>query len=90
MGPKQPKKVLNLGNKNKKQAPKPKELYVYTYCHLCKECGKVIKEIKSHKVISEREGIGVCPQCQKEVRTAIQLTQMAVPQLRYSSCNSDK
>ena len=39
MGPKQPKKVLNLGNKNKKQTPKPKELYVYTYCHICKECG---------------------------------------------------
>ena len=90
MGKRQPKKVLNLGNKNKKTTPKPRELYVYTYCHICKECGNVIKEIKSHRVLSETEGTGYCHKCQKEVRTSIRFTRIVVPQPSYSSNNTDK
>lgn len=71
MGKRQPKKVLNLGNKKKKTTPTPKEPYVYTYIHSCMECGKVIKEIKSHRYLFETEGIGFCSNCQKEVRTKI-------------------
>ena len=89
MGKRQPKKVLNLGNKNKKTTPKPRELYVYTYCHICEECGNAIKEIKSHKVLSETEGTNFCLHCQKEVRSTIQLTQIVVPKPRYSSSNSN-
>ena len=89
MGKRLPNKVLNLENKDKKTTPKPREPYVYTYCHIYKECGDVIKEIKSHRVLSETEGTGSCLHCQKEVRTSIQLSQIVVPKPRYSNSNSN-
>ena len=85
----QEKKVLNLGNKKRRATTKPKDPYIYTYCHTCLECKKVIKEITSFKVLTETEGTGFCPQCHKEVRTTIQLTQIVVPKPRYSSSNSN-
>lgn len=84
MGKKQPKKVLKLVNKNKKQVPKTKELPTFTYLHSCSICGRFIKKTTSNHLQSETRGIDFCEKCGKNVETLIEWSELVSPQPTYS------
>ena len=88
MGNRQPKKVLNLGDKKKQAVQKPKKMPpTYIYTHRCAECTGFVKETRSHIFQAETIGRGKCEKCGKEVETTIECSKEISPTPIYSKDN---